>query len=287
VGLLARAPAGHYYLELPRWPSGARAEMTVLDVGAGAAIHLRTRGQDWMFDAGPERTFNRIVRSYLRRRGVNRLDGLLLTHGDSQHVGAAPALLRTFRPRELLDSPPAGRSSTHRAWIELLNAKAVGRELLAARSERVISRDISARVLFPPDGFTAGSADDQALVIQLVVNGRWRVLLTSDSGLATERLLVESGVDLKSDILIKGQHHSGISGSPEFLDLVGPEMIIATSPDFPEHERVRPEWQATVEQRGIRLLRQDETGAVTLRFFPDRWDASAYTTGATFTPTRK
>jgi ComEC/Rec2-related protein len=287
VGLLARAPASHYYLELPRWPSGARAEMTVLDIGAGAAVHLRTRGRDWLFDAGSERHFNRVVRSYLRHRGVNRLEGLLLSHGDSQHVGAAPALLRTFRPREVFDAPIAGRSSTHQAFGEVLGAKGLERRVLAAPTQHAIGRDVTARVLFPPEGFTAKSGDDQALVIQLIVNARWRVLLMSDSGLATERLLLESGVDLKSDILIKGQHHSGISGSPEFLERVAPEVIIATSPDFPEQERIKPEWQALVEQRGIRLLRQDETGAVTLRFFRERWEARSYTSGATFTATRK
>jgi hypothetical protein len=73
VGVFARAPAGHFYVERPHWPTGARAEMTALDVGPGAAIHLRNRGADWLIDCGPERNFKRIVRSYLRFRGTNAL----------------------------------------------------------------------------------------------------------------------------------------------------------------------------------------------------------------------
>ena len=88
--------------------------------------------------------------------------------------------------------------------------------------------------------------------------------------------------DLKSDILIKGQHHTGISGTPSFLDCVQPQTIIATSRDFPESERLKLEWIDEVRGRGIQLLRQDETGAVQVRVFRDRWEAATYVTGETF-----
>ena len=42
VGIFAQLPSGHVYVERPHWPSGARAEITVLDAGAGAAVHLRS-----------------------------------------------------------------------------------------------------------------------------------------------------------------------------------------------------------------------------------------------------
>ena len=59
-------------------------------------------------------------------------------------------------------------------------------------------------------------------------------------------------------------------------------MIIATSRDFPESERLKPEWIEAVRERGIQLLRQDETGAVQLRLFRNRWEATSYVTGETF-----
>src|SRR3712207_9585598 len=79
---------------------------------------------------------------------------------------------------------------------------------------------VALRVLFPPPRHRASKADDQALVVQLNVNDRWRVLLMSDSGEATEQYLLGSGADLRSDVIIKGQHSSGRSGTPEFLERV-------------------------------------------------------------------
>jgi competence protein ComEC len=109
----------------------------------------------------------------------------------------------------------------------------------------------------------------------------------SDSGVATERVLLRNYPDLRTDILIKGQHHSGDSGSPEFLDRVQPQAIIATSRDFPESERLKPEWADAIQNRGIKLFRQDETGAVQIRLFRDSWEAKAYVTGETFRSPRR
>lgn len=85
-----------------------------------------------------------------------------------------------------------------------------------------------------------------------------------------------------SDIIVKGQNHGSSSCTDAFLDAVQPRLIIATSRDFPRTERIDDAWAARVRARGIRLFRQDETGAVRLRFRPNEWDARAYVTGETF-----
>jgi competence protein ComEC len=276
VGLFARAPASHIYLGAPHWPTGARIDVTALDLGAGGCVHVRDRNRDWLIDSGSERDFKRVVRSYLRSRGINQLDGLILTHGDAAHIGGAAALLRGLQPREIVDTAAPDRSPVHRRLIAQLQERELKPRLAAAAAEVRLSRDVTARLLFPPMNFRARTADDQAIVLQLSVAKKWRLLLMSDSGEATEKLLLGSGADLRSDILIKGQHHSGRSGAPEFLDAVQPKLIVASSRAFPESERIKDEWAESVTSRGIRLFRQDETGAVTLRFYGKRWEAIPY-----------
>jgi len=287
VHFFAQLPTGHFYVERPQWPKGALAEVNVLDVGTGAAVHVRTRRSDWLFDAGGQRDFERIVRRYLRTLGINRLDGILLTHGDSGHVGGASAVLHEFRPRAVIDSAARDRSPLHRAFIAELATCKIARTLCAAGDELQLSHDLTARVLFPPNGFTAPMADDQTLVLQLLIDKQPRVLFMSDSGGRTEQRLLASGLDLHSDIIVKGQHHSGISGLPEFLDAVQPQAIIATSRDFPNSERITDEWAEMVRSRGIKLFRQDKTGAVELRFFRNHWEATSYLTSETFRSTSR
>ena len=104
----------------------------------------------------------------------------------------------------------------------------------------------------------------------------------SDNGEETERALLSNGSKLQSDILVKGQHSSGSSGSAPLLDAVRPRLIIATSREFPEHERISDEWAEQLRARGIKLFRQDETGAVELKFSGNEWTARAYLTEEVF-----
>lgn len=279
VHVFAQLPTGHAYVERPHWPTNARAELTVLDAGAGAAVHLRTRGADWLFDTGSTRDYERFLRDYLHSRGIDRLDGLVLSHGDSLHIGGAGVVLDAFRPRRVIDNGAPDRSSVHRALVVRLPRREIAREGLGL----TIGREVTARVLYPAAGSSAKAADDQALVVQLVIAGKHRVLLLSDSGQATENtLLARRPNELRSEILIKGQHYSGESGSAAFLDAVQPQLIVATSVDFPARERISDSWARMIAERGIKLLRQDETGAVTLEFFRDRWGATTFLTHETF-----
>lgn len=272
VQLFAQLPTGHAYVERPHWPSGASAEITVLDAGAGAAVHLRAGNNDWLFDAGSARDYERFLRDYLHSRGVDRLDGLLLSHGDSLHLGGAGPVCDEFHPRRVLDNGAPDRSSVHHALIVRLKE----REIAGRGGEFVLSREVTARVLYPPAALKTKAADDQALVLQLVIAGKHRVLIVSDSGPETERALLTQPNELRSDILIKGRHYSGASSSAEFLDAVHPRLIVATSVDFPARERIGDDWAAMVRARGIQLLRQDETGAVKLEFFRDWWRATPF-----------
>ncbi|MBA2431617.1 MAG: ComEC/Rec2 family competence protein [Chthoniobacterales bacterium] len=281
VELFARAPAGHLYLE-PRLPDRATFELTVLDLGAGAAVHARTRGKDWLLDCGAERDFKFTVRAYLRSRGINRLDGLLLTHGDSAHVGGAVPIARTFRPRLVVDNAAPSRSPLHQRFLAYANETQLTVQARAAPDEFLLSRDVAARVLFPPPGFAGRAADDQAMVVQLIIANQWRVLLVSDIGEAAERMLLESNVDLASHVMIKGQHHTGPPGTAEFLQRVRPQLVVAAVPIYADRGRLLEDWAEMVRAQGVHLFRQDRSGAVTLRFQEQRWQATSYITSETF-----
>jgi beta-lactamase superfamily II metal-dependent hydrolase len=282
VQLFAQIPGGHFYVDDPHWSQNDIAKITVLDVGPGAAVHLRPRGADWLFDCGSERNYQRVVRPYLHWAGVNRLDGLLLTHGDSLHIGGAAELLRDFPRVRLIDNPAPDRSTIHQQLQRLLQQRGIKTAHLAAGDSFRLSREVTAHVLFPPRVLLANVSDDQAYVIQLVVAPSTSILFMSDSGEKTENSLLAYGLNLRSDIIIKGQHQSGQSGSDRFLDAVRPQLIIATSRDFPEHERISDKWAENVRTRSIKLFRLDETGAVTVRVSRHGWEAESYLIGETF-----
>jgi competence protein ComEC len=287
VHVCAQIPGGHFYVEHPHMPADADTRITVLDVGAGAAVHLRTQGADWLFDCGSERDYQRLIRDYLHAAGVNRLDGLVLSHGDSLHIGGAAPLLQDFTLRRLIDNSAPDRSVVHERLRRILQQRGTNPENMVMGEAFRLSRSVSAHVLYPPRAMSAAMTDDQTYVIQLFVEPSTQVLFMSDSGFATERKLLASGLNLRSHIVIKGQHHSGGSGAEEFLDAVRPQLIIATSRDFPDYERINDDWAEHVRTRGIKLFRQDETGAVELSIGEREWNARSYVTGETFRSTNR
>jgi len=260
IHLFARIPGGHFYLELPRW-SPPLCELTVFDLGGGEAIHLRAQGRDWLIDTGSKFAYGEMVAPYLRSRGINRLDGLVITHGSAKDIGAADEVLEDFAPRQIVESPLEDKSRVRRDFQAALKARGDS-PTVSARGDIVrISKDVRMRILYPPPDLIARTTDDKALVFELEAGGS-KVLLVSDSGFFTEHWLLDHKQDLKSDILIKGQNATDVSGSLDFIEVAGPKVIICSAGKFPGSAPIPESWAADVTALGIRLFRQDQTGAV-------------------------
>lgn len=266
VSFLASLPGAHLFVEMPSLKAPPLCEIDVLDLPGGGAVHLRTHSggcRDWLVDCGSASAFSYSIAPYLRSRGVNALEGFVLTHGDAQHIGGAAELLREMNPAEVIDTPPGDRSSYRRGVQAALELSGKGKTIAARGDVFTLAPGVAMHVLFPPVGFRASRADDQALVLRLDVAGK-RILLSSDAGFLTESWLLENAPaeELRSDILIKQMHGKDFSGTPDFLKAVRPAAIVASSTPFPPEEQIKEEWAAQVEALGIRLLRQDRTGAV-------------------------
>jgi competence protein ComEC len=280
VNLFALLPGGHVYL--PRFTERpAPIMITVLDEGTGGAAHVRANNYDWLIDCGGQRNYEHTLKSFLHSNGINRIEGILLTHGDAQHIGGAADTVVDFAPQEIYDNPLDVRSAVQRRLSEALQLARIKPRHLVRGDSLFFGRDVHADIFYPTPDLKITAADDAPLIVQLVIENV-RVLFESDAGANAEAALLEAGDNLQSDILIKGQHHSGGSGTAQFLEAVKPKVIIATSRPSPIAEQITEEWTKEIAQRGIKLFRQDQTGAVEIQFGNEGWRTRAYLTGETF-----
>ncbi|HEY5793054.1 MAG TPA: ComEC/Rec2 family competence protein, partial [Chthoniobacterales bacterium] len=93
----ADLPGASAYVGLPLSPA-TRALVIVFDAGRGGAVVIQTARQTVLLDSGNDFFFQRAVLPYLHSRGIVRLRGLLLTHGDAAHAGGASRAVRELRP---------------------------------------------------------------------------------------------------------------------------------------------------------------------------------------------
>ena len=277
----ANLPNGFVYVENPRTTRAPRCELTVLDLGEGGAIHVRAGGCDWLLDCGDDSRYNHTVLPYLRSRGVNRLDGLLLSHGNVKHIGAGVTAIGDFHPYLLAESTQKDRSSTRRNLHAWLAQHLLGKGLYMRDDFIRLGHATSLRVLYPPAGLKRSAAGDMALVVQLESGGT-RALLMSASGFATEQWLLENEPDLHADILIKGQHTKDLSGTPDFLARVAPRVVICSALGYGEPIEKLDAWETDAASQGAAVFRQDKAGAAHIDIRDDGYEVRGFVNGQTF-----
>ena len=250
----AAVPYGHFQCDPSRLWRGDPCTVTVLELdNGGGAVHLDSpEGRHWLVDCGGKRHFQRSVRPHLLRTPVNRLDGLLLSHADTYHTGGAADLRRVFEPAQE-PHPVAG-------------------DIIPIES------GVTLRCLFPPPGWHGATGDDRCMVLMLECRNT-RILFMNDAGFIIEKALLESGEDLRADILVKGRHGDDFSGLPEFLNAVRPQAVVFTNADFPVTESVPDDWKQMLVRKNIRSFDQARSGAVIIRIEKETTTVRGYCDG--------
>jgi ComEC/Rec2-related protein len=273
VHMISCLPGSFVYVASP---APAPVSVTVFDFGAGGGAGLEAGGKIWLIDCGPKWEFDRVVAPWLRSRGQPVPEGLILTHGDARHIGAAAEIVGTSPPGTIVESMLDDRSSQRNQLKKRLVELRIPKSLHRAGDTIRVSEDAALRVLYPPPGILRDVADDKALVIRLDA-ARTRILFLSDAGPATiDWLMKNAPSELPADIIVKGAPSSGVPMDTAFVEAVRPRLIVSTAAHFPESERMDENWMRLVQGRGIRFFRQDQTGAVRIDIRPQGYEASGF-----------
>jgi competence protein ComEC len=197
------------YTEVPE----GRARVSVLDVGQGLSVLVRTREHALLYDTGPKQgdfdTGERVVFPSLRSLGVKRLDMLLLSHADNDHSGGAQAILRLMPVARTVSGEPQRHPS----------------ELDAERCESGVEWRWNG-VRFSLWQWQAARDSNQTSCVLLVEANGERILLTGDIGQAAEHALLHSGQDVQAQWLLVPHHGSRSSSSEPFLRAVKPSAAL-------------------------------------------------------------
>jgi competence protein ComEC len=222
VGLLVAA--GGVRIIAPAWPPPGWV-MVACDVGQGDGLVLRVGPASGVIvDAGPDA--NRIDRC-LRDLGVRSVPLVVLTHLHADHVDGLPGVLRGRSVAQIqigpLNEPPAQWERV-RSWADASGVQITR----AAPSEERSVGDIRWRVLAPQRAFhgTTSDPNNSSLVLRVTVSGM-TALLTGDVEPLAQDELLESGEDLRADVL-KVPHHGSRHQNPAFLAAVGARVALTS-----------------------------------------------------------
>lgn len=258
--------------------------LTALAVGQGDSLVVEfPTHQVMVIDAGPASgdgfdAGHSTVAPYLRRRGVSRIDWLVMTHAHPDHSGGLSSLLREFSVGELWIEPLPGRSDdmpTNQLRRELQAAEATLASLkhLAEKTKALVVRahplavgGVSVEPLSSPHGVAVPlgrSLNDASIVLRLRYAGR-TLLLTGDIEASREAELLESGELSTVDVLKAPHHCSRTSSTDAFVAATRPRLVICSVGKnnrfgFP-HAPVMDRYRAI----SATILRTDSRGSFTV-----------------------
>jgi competence protein ComEC len=251
-------------------PGPRTLEIHAIDVGQGDALAVRTPGGRWLlvdtgprgarFDAGRDR-----VVPYLLRRGVRRIDVLVLTHPDADHIGGAEAVLEAFDTGVVIDPGfPAGKDM----FIDLLAAaRGAGGRWVAARAGQSFLMDgVEITMLYPATSFDgAPDANDNSVVFRLAY-GDFAALFTGDAPTAVEDAIVaHDPAALRAQLLKVGHHGSRTSTGEQLLLAARPELAFISAGRNNRYGHPNPRVLRRLESHGVRVLRTDQLGSIIVR----------------------
>ncbi len=236
-------------------------EMTVafLNIGQGDSIFIESpSGNQILIDGGPDRSvlqeISKVIPFYDRN-----IDLVLATHPDADHIGGLVDVLARYKVGLFME--PGTESDT--SIYKELETRIQKINKIEARQGMVVDLGSGAmlEILFPVLDPRGMETNNSSIVARLVY-GESEFLLTGDSPLNIEDYLVNSGVDLDSDVLKAGHHGSKTSTSETFVKAVDPEYAVISAGKDNRYGHPHQEVLNILEKNNVKVLNTATEGRI-------------------------
>lgn len=208
----------------PQKPKSGAMDITVLDVGQGLSVVVQTRNHLLVFDTGAKYSNKYdagryIVMPFLRNKSIKKIDTLVISHADNDHMGGAASILKQISVKKILASAPkqlAPTDATHcqagQSWVW----------------DDVLFEMLQPPIHRPNATNKANSNNNNSCVLK-ISSQQLAVLLTGDIEKEAEQHLIKQGDRLKSAVLIAPHHGSKTSSTLAFLQFVDPDVVLVSA----------------------------------------------------------
>ncbi|HXT64504.1 MAG TPA: ComEC/Rec2 family competence protein [Pyrinomonadaceae bacterium] len=266
-------------------PDG-KLHVDFLDVGQGdSALLMMPDGTTLLIDGGghpnidwtrendgDEEPFQRdtrtigegVVSEFLWSKGLDRVDYLVATHADADHIDGLNDVVRNFKVQGAIVARSPTRDAGFERFARSLNAAHVPMEIIG-RSDSIDVGGVTIDVLWPPQTADVDSTyrNNDALLLR-VRFGQRVLLFTADIEKEAETAVLKSGVDLHSDIVKVAHHGSRTSSTQGFVAATDPDVAVIsvgrTSIFGHPHKEVVERWRAS----GAQVMTTGEKGTISV-----------------------
>ncbi len=258
--LLAAAALAGTCLSVPVVSSAADAdkmEVHFLDVGQGDSTLIVCGEHAMLIDAGDDSKGTQI-QNYLQKQKIEKLDYLVLTHPDADHIGGAPVIIGKFEIDKVFVSNYEKDNKSYQKLIQALDNKRLKYSTPKVGAQYSLGT-ATITILAPGKEYDNPNDASISLVVQ---NGSHKFLFTGDAGEAAEQDILDSGMAVSADVYQVGHHGSKTSTSEDFLEAVNPTYAVISCAEGNEYGHPHAQTLNALRANGVKVYRTDEAGTV-------------------------
>ncbi len=234
-----------------------KMEVHFIDVGQGDATLITCGGQAMLIDAGDD-TKGTAIQNYLQKRNIKKLDYLILTHPDADHIGGAPVIITKFDIDKVFMSNYEKDTKAYQKLIQALDDKRLRYSTPVAGAQYMLGT-ATITILGPNDTYDNPNDASVACMIQ---NGNNKFLFTGDAGEDAENDILDSGLDISADVYKVGHHGSRYSTSKAFFNAVKPSCAVISCGEDNSYGHPHAQTLNTLRTNGVKVYRTDESGTI-------------------------
>ena len=239
--------------------SNENLAVTFLNVGQGDSSFVEFPGGKCMLIDASVKSQGEKICNYIARKGYEKIDYLVATHPHSDHIGGMADVLNAFEIGTVY-LPDA--ESTTDMYMDFLKAlKRQGTVVIKAKSGAEFSESGVKVEFLSPLREEYEDLNNYSAVVKITF-GKKAFLFTGDAEELVETDLLESGTDLKAEVLKVGHHGSSSSTSEAFLNAVSPEYAIISCGKDNDYGHPHKEVLKRLEKMGTKVYRTDVNGDV-------------------------
>jgi competence protein ComEC len=273
-----------------QWPQWVRDEtrITFLDVGQGDAAVIETMGgkvilidgggtfsfpkKQWQIRNIPYDVGKKVLVPYLKYRGIQQIDTIVITHGDADHIGGLQSVAEQFPVKQVIHNSHPPASPLEAKLLQTLIDQQAKLFTVPQGTTWEIEQGVKWQFLHPDEKQLLGKKtklNNDGMVVLLSIYG-YPILMTGDIEAPAEEQILQTCHLPKIHLLKVAHHGSRTSTQASWLEAVQPQIAVISVGEKNRYGHPAPEVLQRLHQFGAHVLRTDEQGAITFHIKPER-----------------
>ena len=232
-------------------------EIHYINVGQGDATLIKCGDMTLLIDAG-DNSQGTNVRSYIEAQGVERIDYVIGTHPDADHIGGLDVIIYNFECGTILMPDETKDTKTYDDVIQTIENKNYKITLPEVGSTYKLG-DAKFTIIAPNDDYDDANSESIGILLEF---GETRFLFTGDAEEEAEADILKNGIDIHADVYKAGHHGSRTSSSEEFLAAVEPKAVVVSCGEDNSYGHPHAEILNYCLMNNIPMYRTDMQGTI-------------------------